>query len=101
MIRELFRTIWGVVTRPRATFDELAQSTSIRPAVLLVQADTDGQARTFEFCTFATLAEATTGHVAPFSRGSDAEVRDAFLNMLLGPARADTRPATVGSIAMD
>jgi hypothetical protein len=35
LIRNLFGTIWGTVTHPAATFDELARSRSIRPAVLL------------------------------------------------------------------
>jgi hypothetical protein len=31
-----FGYLWGVITRPRATFDELARQSSIRPAVTLV-----------------------------------------------------------------
>jgi hypothetical protein len=36
MFRKIFRYIWGTIVRPKATFDELAQQTSIRPAVMLV-----------------------------------------------------------------
>jgi hypothetical protein len=36
MIRKLFGYIWGIVVRPKATFDELAQQSSIRPAVMLL-----------------------------------------------------------------
>lgn len=36
MIQKLFGYIWGVIRRPKATFDELAQLSSIQPAVLLV-----------------------------------------------------------------
>jgi len=35
MIRMFFGYIWGIVTRPKATFDELAQLSSIQPAVML------------------------------------------------------------------
>jgi hypothetical protein len=35
-MRRLPRYLWGVVARPRATFDELAGQSSIRPAVALV-----------------------------------------------------------------
>ncbi len=36
MIQKLFGYIWGIVVRPQATLDALAQETSIRPAVLLI-----------------------------------------------------------------
>lgn len=35
-MKKFFGYIWGVVARPRATFDELGRLTSIRPAVMLV-----------------------------------------------------------------
>lgn len=36
MIRRLFGYIWGTIAHPKATFDELAQLTSIRPAVMVI-----------------------------------------------------------------
>ncbi|MGD9094208.1 MAG: YIP1 family protein [Anaerolineales bacterium] len=36
MIRELFGFIWGIIIRPKATFDDLGGMSSIRPAVMLV-----------------------------------------------------------------
>lgn len=36
MVRKLFDYIWGIIVHPRVTIDELAQLTSIRPAVMLV-----------------------------------------------------------------
>ncbi len=36
MLRKFFGYIWGTVVHPKATFDELAQQSSIRPAVMLV-----------------------------------------------------------------
>lgn len=36
MVRNLLNFIWGIITRPTATFDELAKLNSIRPAVMLV-----------------------------------------------------------------
>ena len=35
-IRQLFDYVWGTLIRPKATFNELAQLSSIRPAVMLV-----------------------------------------------------------------
>ena len=34
-MKQFFGYCWGVIVRPRATFDELGRQTSIRPAVLL------------------------------------------------------------------
>lgn len=36
MLRQFLGYIWGMIVRPRTTLDELAQQTSIRPAVMLV-----------------------------------------------------------------
>ena len=36
MLRKFFGYIWGTIVHPRATFDELAQLTSIRPAVMVI-----------------------------------------------------------------
>ena len=36
MLREFFSYFWGTLIRPRATFDDLARQSSIRPAVTLV-----------------------------------------------------------------
>lgn len=36
MIKKFFSYLWGVIIHPRATFDELAMLTSIRPAIFLV-----------------------------------------------------------------
>ena len=36
MLRKLFGYIWGVIVHPKATFDELAQLTSIRYAVMAI-----------------------------------------------------------------
>jgi len=35
-MKQFFRYFWGVIARPRATFDELGRQSSIRPAVMLV-----------------------------------------------------------------
>jgi hypothetical protein len=35
MLGELWRSLWGTITRPRATLDRLAQQSAIRPAVTL------------------------------------------------------------------
>jgi hypothetical protein len=35
-VKKFFGYFWGVIAHPRATFDELARQTSIRPAVMLV-----------------------------------------------------------------
>ena len=35
-MKQFFRYFWGVITRPRATFDELGCQSSIRPAVMLI-----------------------------------------------------------------
>jgi hypothetical protein len=35
-MKQFFRYCWGVIVRPRATFDELGRRSSIRPAVLLM-----------------------------------------------------------------
>ena len=36
MLRTVWRSFWGILVRPRATVDALAQQASIRPAVVLV-----------------------------------------------------------------
>ena len=36
MLRKFFGYIWGTIVHPKATFDELAQLTSIRPAVMVI-----------------------------------------------------------------
>ena len=35
-MKQLFGYCWGVIARPRATFDELGRQSSIRPAVMLI-----------------------------------------------------------------
>ena len=35
-MKQFFHYFWGVITHPRATFDELARQPSIRPAVMLI-----------------------------------------------------------------
>ena len=35
-MKQFFGYFWGVITHPRATFDELGRQSSIRPAVMLM-----------------------------------------------------------------
>ena len=65
-----------------------------RPTVLLADPDLAGEGRSCRWCTFANLSDAAIGHVAQFRSGSDLAVRDAFLEMLLGPVAGpdESRP---------
>ena len=71
-----------------------------RPTTLLVQASGTGENRTFDWCSFSNLTEAAIGHVAQFRHGMDLDVRNAFLDMLLGPVRSGLSASVAGRITV-
>lgn len=71
-----------------------SRSVSLRPVeyrrntVILVQPKMAGSTRQYQWSGYASLNDAAMGQGEQLSPGSDLDIRNAFLDMLLGPAQA-------------
>jgi len=72
-----------------------------RPTALLVQPHAADALNTYGWCSFCNLRDAAIGHVSQFRNGTDVDVRNALLDMLLGPVRVDVAASTAGRIEVD
>jgi hypothetical protein len=71
-----------------------------RHAVMLVEADSAGDSDMYGYSSFNNLTDVAIGHVGQFVSGTDVEVRNAFLDILLGPQSSQVG-STKGRIEID
>jgi hypothetical protein len=72
-----------------------------RPTTLLVETTTANSHRIYGWRSFQSLAQASVGYTTPVHVSSDVDVRNAFLNMLLGPKGTMVSSLVGGQMAVD